>query len=1320
MNKLSSAGDTLVSELENAISECALSDRHRFLRELHSLGREKRDAESRQAKLSQLQKAIERSQEKCRSRWQQVPARIELPESLPVSTRAAEIIELIRNHQVIVVAGETGSGKTTQLPKLCLKAGLGRYGLIGHTQPRRLAAISVANRIAEELGTEIGSGVGYQIRFSDQTGDSSYLKLMTDGILLNEIQRDRFLNSYEVLIIDEAHERSLNIDFILGFLKQLLPRRPDLKVIITSATIDVEKFAAHFNGAPIISVSGRTYPVEIVYAPVDGQNEQRDGVDDDLQGEAVISALREIERLDRRRTGPGDVLVFFSSEKEIRETALRIRKQQFRDTEVLPLYARLRQADQVKIFRPHSGRRIILATNIAETSLTVPGIRYVIDTGLARISRYSVHSKIQRLPIEPVSQASARQRAGRCGRVAEGVCIRLYSEADFQSRPAFTDPEIKRTNLAAVILQMLYLRLGEVSEFPFIEPPENKAVNDGYKLLFELGAIDARQQLTEIGRTMARLPVDPRLARMLIAAGRNGSLNEVAVIVSALSIQDPRETPADKRQAAREKHAAFDHPESDFLSLVKLWDRYETQRQELSQSRLRKYCAQNFLSFIRMREWRETHRQLLGLCHQLKMNLNRSEGSYRDVHTALLVGSLNQVGCRTEGSEYLGSRNRKFRLLPSSALASRPPKWIVSGEIFETAQAYSASAARVEPEWIETVAGHLVRRSWTQPHWSRKQQRVMAYEKITLYGLAIIEKRQVSYGDIDPTTCRELFIRDGLVDQQLETDLPFARHNRQLRLNLEKQEEKVRKQAVFLDERRLQEFYDSRLPEWVIDRASLIRWYRKAQKTNSELLKMQLEDLLPDTDREALKRDFPDRATLHNNPLSVNYQFRPGSDADGATIDVPAPLIGQLTQRDLDWAIPGQLRERSIQLLKTLPKAVRKHLIPIPDFVDRALEGLDPGRQDTELRTVLCEQARRLKGVEIGPELLALGDVPEYLKVKIRVTDSAGKILESGSDLVELQKKLSGDSRIRATLKTENRAAPHPLEREGMTDWELDSLPEQVEVGQQLKLIRFPALVDDLESVSVRLYEDRRRAVRQTRRGLVRLFRLRTAQQARDLSREFLKQQRAWGLRLPPLLSGKEVAEAFVFAVYSQCFEVRSSLPRDAAGFEKQLQDHKASLYEVAGQLTGVLGKLIERYFALRQALKGLERNNAHLFNEIESQLENLLDDEFLYTVPFEWLREFPRYLQAIDYRLERAGQKERDEELAGELSPYWERLLRLDRKGYSSLNAFVEDSEELLSFRWMIEEFRVSLFAQQLRTRIPVSAKRLDRLWQQINASGH
>lgn len=1304
--------------IEEAINDCALADRHRLRRLLEKINRFQSGSRDYRQGIAELEKLIRKSIALVQSRAAMIPDEIRLPDSLPVSERAHEIVGLIKNHQIVVVAGETGSGKTTQLPKLCLLAGLGRAGMIGHTQPRRLAAVSVANRIAEELNSEPGQGVGYQIRFDDHTADVTYLKLMTDGILLNEIQQDRFLNKYEVLIIDEAHERSLNIDFILGYLKQLLPRRPDLKLIITSATIDVDKFASHFDNAPVVSVSGRTYPVEIRYSPLAPSKEA--AFDDDLQIEGIISSIREIDRIDRTHIGPADILIFLSSEKEIRESALAIRKQRFKNLEVLPLYARLRQADQLKIFQPHKGRRVILATNIAETSLTVPGIGYVIDTGLARISRYSIQSKIQRLPIERISQASARQRAGRCGRIAEGVCIRLYSEQDFASRSEFTDPEIKRTNLAAVILQMLALRLGEVADFPFLDEPETKAINDGFKLLFELGAIDAKRRLTSIGKTMARLPIDPRFARMLIAGDKYSCLKELLVIVSALSIQDPRETPADKRQAAREKHAAFDHPDSDFLSLENLWHTYENKRQEFTQSQLRKYCDQNYLSYSRMREWRETHRQLMTLCNQLRLKISASNAAYREIHSALLTGSLNQLGSRVEAAEYLGSRNRKFRLLPTSTLATRSQKWIVSSSVFETKQAYASAAAKIEPEWIESVASHLLRREWFEPHWSKKRQRVMAYEKLTLYGLTVIEKRAVPYGDIDPTVCRELFIRQGLIDQQLQVDLAFYRYNANLRKTLEKQEEKLRKQAVFIDERRLEDFYAERIPEWVIDRASLLRWYGKASRQNPDLLNMQLEDLIPIASSQQLQRDFPDRTSVHNNLLEVRYQFQPGAEKDGATIEIPAPLMVQISTRDLDWAIPGQLRERSIQLLKTLPKSMRKLLIPIPDFVDRALADLDIERMEQDLMTVLCEQARRLKGADISKELLDANKIPDYLKIKINVVDEAGGVLCSGTDLDLLKRELSSNKQTRSAIRQKHEEERHPLELSGLTDWSLSELPECVEVGRQLKLLRFPALVDEFDSVAVKLLTHRRQALCETRRGLVRLFRLRTRQQSAELSKQFSALQRSWGLKLPPFLSGKEITEAFVFAVYCDTFKLRDTVPRNLASFELRLMACKSDLFETSSQLSALLDKVVNHHFELLRRLIHPDTSVDEIDSDIRSQLNELFAEGFLYHVPFEWLREYSRYLQAIEHRLEksRGGHSNRELEFHRASAEQWQRLVKqVETNDGVSLNAFVEDRPTLLQVRWLIEEFRVSLFAQHLRTRMPVSAKRIQRLWDSHNA---
>lgn len=1305
-----------MENLSQQIDHCALLDRHLLRGQWRKLERLPKEHGERKKAFRALENRINQSRSQCDQRWSSVPHSISVPDELPIAKNADEIVRLITDSQVIVVAGETGSGKTTQLPKLCLRAGLGKYGLIGHTQPRRLAALSVANRVAEELGTTVGAGVGYQIRFNDSTSRSTYLKLMTDGILLAEIQQDRFLNKYEVLIIDEAHERSLNIDFILGYLKQLIPRRPELKVIITSATIDVEKFSDHFDSAPIVSVSGRTFPVEVKYSPMETSIEPRG--DGSVQADAIVNAVQEIHRTHKLTSGPGDVLVFLSSEKEIRETALQLRKQRIPAIEVLPLYSRLRQSEQVKIFRPHKGRRIILATNIAETSLTVPGIRYVVDAGMARISRYSIQSKIQRLPIEPVSQASASQRMGRCGRVADGICIRLYSEEDFNSRPEFTEPEIKRTNLAAVILQMISLRLGGIDKFPFIEKPEGKAINDGHKLLYELGAIDEHHGLTSIGKDMSRLPVEPRFARMLIAAGKYSCLKEVLIIVSALSIQDPRETPADKRQHAQEKHRQFAHPDSDFLSLVNLWGEFEQRRQDITRSQLRKYCNQNYLSFVRMGEWRETHRQLLALCHQLKLSLNKSVASYRDVHMALLPGCLNQVGYQSEGSEYLGSRNRKFRLLSGSSLARKPSKWIISGQVIETTQAFSSAAAKVEPEWIETVAGHLTRKSWSEPHWSKKQQQVMAYEKVTLYGLAIIEKRRVSYSGIDPDLCRDLFIREALVGQQLDIRPAFYEHNCRLIQNIEKQEEKLRKQSYFLDEKQIEIFYDERIPHWVNDRASLLRWYRKQAKTNNNLLEMKLEDLMPGHSVDFVKREFPDRTTVHNNPLAIQYQFNPGSTTDGATIEVPDALLGQLQQSDLDWAVPGQLKERCVYLLKSLPKSIRKNLIPVSGFVDQAIAAMNAKEEGKDLIDELCAQARAIKGIEIDKELLRQVELPQFLRIKIKVVDDSGKSLGVGSSLQLLRTKFLRDEVMIDETKSRGAKALHALERDGLTDWSFADFPEQVEVGDKLKLMRYPTLVDKGDSVSLRLLADRSESIVRSRRGLVKLYMLRTLQQKKHLLKQFTLLQKSCGLKLPAFLAGKEQAENFAFAVYSFCFEARSLRPTSKEQFEQLLFEKKANLFRVSHSFISVLEKLALANFNIRPLVDRLKQPPQQLLQQdIKQQLNDLFSDDFLATVDFDWLQQYPRYLQGIAYRLEKfTEQPDRDRQSRECVDTQWQRLLRECGKDRVSVNARVEHDPVLGQIRWMIEEYRVSLFAQHLKTRFPVSEKRLEKLWMKLH----
>ena len=1228
-----------------------------------------------------------------------VPERITIPAQLPIADKAEGIAELLTRHQVIVVAGETGSGKTTQLPKICLQAGLGVRGMIGHTQPRRLAATSVAARIAEELGTELGKGIGFQIRFTDRTSDNTFLKLMTDGILLNELQKDPLLRRYEVLIIDEAHERSLNIDFILGYLKQLLPRRPDLKLIITSATIDLEKFSRHFDDAPIVTVSGRTYPVEIRYHPLDTE---ADGVTgDDPQTRAILEHVSHIIAGERKANSPvGDILIFFSSEKEIRETALQMRRQQYPHTEILPLYARLRQTDQQKIFQPHKGRRIILATNIAETSLTVPGIRYVIDTGLARISRYSVQSKIQRLPIEPVSRASADQRAGRCGRVAEGICIRLYDEADYLARPTFTDPEILRTNLASVILQMLNLGLGEVDRFPFIDPPRERAINDGFKLLYELNAIDEDRGLTQTGRRMSQFPVDPRFARIMLASLGHRCLRETLVIVSALSIQDPREFPADKRQQAQEIHGADSDPKSDFLSLVRLWDRFEIQRQALGQSQLRKYCARQFLSYTRMQEWRDVHRQLVSLCHAQGMDLRGPPADYAAIHRSMICGLLNFIGSHDQSGHYLGTRNRKFRLLQGSALAGRGARWIVCAQIIETEYAFASLAAAIEPDWVAQEAAHLVKRSWSEPHWSKKQQKVLAWEKTTLYGLVLMDRQPINFGPLDPVTARQIFIREALVGRTLDTRLPFYRHNGQLLESLEKDEDKTRRQGWFLDERRVVEFYEQRIPAEVWDGQTFHHWYTRAQRRDPRLLELQMVDLMPEDTAAQLAREFPDETRLHNNRLEIHYEFLPGSHSDGASLSVPKDLLGQLRQQDLDWAVPGQLRERCIFLLKALPKSLRKHFIPVPAFVDQALPSMGPG--DGSLLDALINQAARLRGVKLDKALLTAVELPPHLRLKVRLVDGQGRELEAATDLVQLQQRYPAPVSVGA----ENRQG-HPLERDGLTDWTMTELPQWIEVGDTLKLRRFPAVIDQGASVAIRLLPDPQQARRESIRGIARLFMLRTAQQERLIKKQFAAQEKRWGLKRPEFL--KDCAARATFSVYRASFALDEGLPRDQPDFLKRLEN-RSRLAPTAQQLEKVLDQVVDSVFRIRQSLAAVgSSQQARLQTEVQQQLAALFDDDFPAGVEPPWLWEYPRYLQALLLRLDKVNQQpDRDRELAAQISRY--------RDLYQSVDEATRRSDDRLrEFRWMIEELRVSLFAQQLKTRVPVSPKRMDKLWDEL-----
>ena len=1284
----------MLKELENKISQALIKDQQRFVRDITRI--RSLPVEQRSAETAKLNAKVDSSLEVVNMRTRSLPT-FSYPEALPISEKRSEIAAAIKNNQIVVIAGETGSGKTTQIPKICLDLGLGARGLIGHTQPRRLAARAVATRIAEELGQGLGQSVGYQVRFDDVSSERTLVKLMTDGILLSEIQQDKLLTKYEVIIIDEAHERSLNIDFLLGYLKRISVQRPDLKIIITSATIDVEKFSQHFSGAPIISVSGRTFPVEVIYQdPVDYIADESD---DDQLLTSVLRAMRTLENFEReQRLPPGDVLIFLSGERDIRDLAMSLRKQELRHTEILPLYARLTQNEQQKIFASHVGRRIVLSTNVAETSLTVPGIRYVIDTGLARISRYSIQSKVQRLPIEPISQASANQRAGRCGRVAKGICIRLYSEQDFLSRPLFTDPEIQRTSLGAVILQMLSLRLGEVARFPFVEPPETRAINDGFKLLDELCAITRDRQLTPTGRQMARLPTDPRLARMLIEGAKNNCLYELLIIVSALSVQDPKESPADKRQVSRERHKQFSHSESDFLSWVLLWDTVESQRQALSKGDFKHYCKDNFLSVMRLREWRETHRQLSIACQDagfiVPHNNKNEPGSinavlYQAIHRAILSGSLNQLGSKSAEALYSGSRGRKFSLFPTSVLFKKMPRWIVCAELIETSRLFATLAARIEPEWAAEIAAHLIRREHFDAHWEKKRGEVVAYEKISLSGLTLIEKRQVSFSSVDAVLCRDIFIRQALVEEQLETDLLFYKHNQQLLDELRKQEEKERKPDILVSDDVLYSFYDTRLPADVNSLASLNAWCQNQAKKNPTLLSMSLLDVSVRSIDEASATEFPDQTFIVQNPLPIRYRFEPGADDDGVSIDVPLGLLPNMEAADIEWAVPGLVNDRCVAMMKSLPKALRKNFVPVPDFVDQVLATAEASNKHS-LAQLLADSAWRLKRIRIQPDQWDYQNIPKHLLPRLRVLDERGSLLATDQDLAKLKQQMLLTTKQTTDIR-------HNIEQGGLTDWGFVDLPESLEIHQGLTLLRYPAIQDDKNSVSVVLCDSPGKSRQISQNGYARLLMFRTAQQRDLILRQLRSLKQALGLKL--VAQELSWQDNTLLAIYRLAFHLDESVALTKVEFEKKLAEHRSDLVVTADRVCRLLKEVYESIFELNRSLSLAPLATRQ---DVTKQLRFLVDDQFPASVDDTWLWEYPRYLKGLRFRLERApfAQIKDDESIA---------VINSLELQYAELLKFRPGS--LPEFPWLVQELRVSLFAQVIGTKRPVSAKKLAKL---------
>ncbi|MEN4824891.1 ATP-dependent RNA helicase HrpA [Pseudomonas sp. P39-UII1] len=1295
--------DKLLQNLDHAM----IADRHRLRRQLHEL-RKRPD----EAKLAQWVEKVQASCAQVTARQESVP-RIRYDDSLPIAAKRDEIKKALAENQVLVIAGETGSGKTTQLPKICLELGRGSHGLIAHTQPRRIAARSVAARVAEELGTPLGGLVGYQVRFEDQSDANTLVKLMTDGILLAETQHDRFLERYDTIIVDEAHERSLNIDFLLGYLKTLLHRRPDLKLIITSATIDLERFSQHFDGAPIIEVSGRTYPVDTWYRPLTSeQDEEGNQVEEDLTvDQAILATLDEIAHHERSEgKGPGDVLVFLPGEREIRDAAEILRKAQLRHTEILPLYARLSPAEQQRIFQSHTGRRVVLATNVAETSLTVPGIRYVIDTGTARISRYSYRAKVQRLPIEAVSQASANQRKGRCGRVEPGICIRLYSEEDFNGRPAFTDPEILRTNLAAVILQMLHLRLGAIDAFPFIEPPDGKAISDGFNLLQELSAVNRENQLTPLGRQLARLPIDPRLGRMLLEGARLGSLQEVLIVTSALSVQDPRERPPERQQAADQAHAQWKDVDSDFAALVNLWRGFEEQRQALTANPLRNWCRKQFLNYLRLREWRDAHRQLALICRDLQLAVNKEPSDYQKMHKAILSGLLSQIGHKTEEGDYQGARQRRFWVHPSSGLGRKRPQWVMAAELVETTKLYARMVAKIEPDWIEPLATHLVKKNHFEPHWEKKRGQVVAFEQITLYGLILVGRRPVHYGPIDPVTSRELFIREGLVGGQIQSRAKCLAANKRLLEELDELEAKARRRDILADEETLYGFYEARLPAEIHQTATFDSWYRMGSQKDSSLLIMREEDVLAREASEVTAAQYPDSLQVGELRLPLSYHFEPGHPRDGVTVRVPAPLLPSLPGERLEWLVPGLIEAKCVALVRNLPKALRKNFVPVPDFVKASLARMSFGQG--ALPQALGQELLRMTGARVPDEAWAesVGLVEGHLRMNIEVVDGDGKFLGEGRDLAELTARFAAASQA-ALAVPRNDKAEQPVQAKAFT--EVKQTAQQKIAG--LSMTVYPALVEQSGSVHEGRFSTQAEAEFQHRRALQRLLLQQLAEPAKFL-RGKLPGLTELGLLYRELGRVEALVEDILLASLDSCIlEGEDTLPRDGAALAGLAERKRGSWAEHAERLARQTLEVLKLWHGLQKRFKGkIDLSQAVALNDIKQQLANLVYPGFVRETPAAWFKELPRYLKAVELRLEKLGsQVQKDRVWSAELSNLWAQYkARADKHAQEG-----KRDEQLALYRWLLEEYRVSLFAQQLGTKVPISDKRLSKQWSQVEA---
>jgi ATP-dependent helicase HrpA len=1306
-------GAPALGDLAPRLTELTLRDAHRLGRRLEG-ARKIRKPEARAAVLAEIEAEVARGAERMAERRSRIPA-VSYPEQLPVSQKKADIAAAIRDHQVVIVAGETGSGKTTQIPKICLELGRGVRGMIGHTQPRRIAARTVAERIAEEMDTPLGEAVGWKVRFTDQVNqESTFIKLMTDGILLAEIQTDRELRAYDTIIIDEAHERSLNIDFLLGYLAQLLPKRPDLKVVITSATIDPERFSRHFGDAPIIEVSGRTYPVEVRYRPLledDSEDSDRDQIT------AICDAVEELQG-----EGKGDILVFLSGEREIRDTADALNKKNLRFTEVLPLYARLSHAEQHRVFQqtPHvqaGGRRIVLATNVAETSLTVPGIKYVIDPGFARISRYSHRTKVQRLPIEAVSQASANQRKGRCGRTSDGICIRLYSEDDFLARPEFTDAEILRTNLASVILQMTAAGLGEIEKFPFIDPPDHRNIRDGVQLLQELGALDPdekdpRKRLTQTGRKLAQLPVDPRLARMVLEADKNGCVREVMVIAAALSIQDPRERPADKQTQADQQHARFRDETSDFLAFLNMWRYIREQQKERGSSAFRRMCKQEYLNFLRIREWQDIYSQLRTVAKQMGIQFNEEDAAEQSVHVSLLAGLLSHIGMKDvkEGAknEYLGARSAKFAIFPGSALFKKTPRFVMSAELVETSRLWARVNAKIEPEWVEPLAGHLLKRTYSEPHWEKDQAAVMAFEKVTLYGVPIIAQRKVNYGRIDPEASRELFIRNALVEGDWRTHHKFFADNRRLLTEVEELEHRARRRDILVDDETLYDFYDQRVPEHVVSGAHFDSWWKHKRHEEPELLDFERSMLINERAGDISKDDYPD--SWRQGPLKfrVTYQFEPGADADGVTVHIPLHVLNQVTDEGFDWQIPGLREEVVTELIRSLPKPIRRNYVPAPNFAQRFLATAAPLQEP--LTTTMARELKRMVGVPFTADDFDWSKVPDHLLITFRIVDERRRKLAEDKDLEALKVRLKPKARqaiSQAAAATAEREGGESLEREGLTDWSIGTLTRVFETrraGQPVKA--YPALVDDGDTVSVRLFDTEAEQAEAMWKGTRRLIVRNIPVNPAKFASEKLTNAQKLALSANPHGSIQALFDDCAMAAADKLIGDFGGPAWDEESYRKLYERVRAEIVDTTVRAVGQVQQVLAAWQACERRLKSAS-SPALLANlaDVRAQLDALVKPGFVTAAGIRRLPDLMRYLVAADRRLQQMPTGvQRDTtrmEKVHEMQDEYAWLLEQLPQG-RPVPSSVRD------IRWMIEELRVSYFAHALGTAYPVSDKRI------------